>query len=339
MISFPCQSCGVSISTRFLRTGELAHCRSCGRETPVPATNGGTSLVVYPQTPSGVADFEAQWRSERAGRANAASAATPAKDWRTFPGPLHLCALLLATTVVGQVLAYLTTIPPLLLVPLVVSLPSLFIALHHRHHAGRWAWEDHFRLRLPLRLLPPLLVMTCGWRPVAVAVADLVEAITPPPEGYNAFFDALVTGHPFWFQILTIAVATGIVEEVLFRGYLLSALLRRYSAWRAILLSAVCFGAFHFNPWQGWMAFTAGLGFGWITYRTGSPLAAIFCHVLNNAVAIILISVPAIAIPGLTSAGGDLSPQRLIVVGIGAATFVSGVFWFRRGFACPRSST
>ncbi|UYZ64535.1 CPBP family intramembrane glutamic endopeptidase [Hymenobacter weizhouensis] len=91
---------------------------------------------------------------------------------------------------------------------------------------------------------------------------------------------------------LMVGISAPILEEVLFRGILLTGLLRNYRPWVAIAQSALLFGLFHLNPVQIVSAGLMGLLLGWLYYRTHSLLLCIMVHALNNLLALWVILHP-----------------------------------------------
>ena len=89
----------------------------------------------------------------------------------------------------------------------------------------------------------------------------------------------------FAWLLLFGAVAPGFAEELAFRGLLQSRLIERWGAPAGIVLSAAVFGAYHFDPRQGLMAFTMGLWLGWCAHRQRSIVNVAFAHAFNNAFA------------------------------------------------------
>lgn len=85
----------------------------------------------------------------------------------------------------------------------------------------------------------------------------------------------------------------GITEELTFRGVILAVFLRHYDAPRAVLFSALSFGAMHIFKILGgvppiwaagnviWAALL-GLFYGYVTIKTGSLLPAMLVHYLSN---------------------------------------------------------
>ncbi|HJD24714.1 MAG TPA: CPBP family intramembrane metalloprotease [Firmicutes bacterium] len=88
-------------------------------------------------------------------------------------------------------------------------------------------------------------------------------------------------------NILVFAVLPGLLEELLFRGYILR-LLRPYGGAFAIVTTAALFALMHGNILQIPFAFLVGLACGWLALRTGRVWPAMLLHFLNNFMAQIL---------------------------------------------------
>jgi len=93
-----------------------------------------------------------------------------------------------------------------------------------------------------------------------------------------------------WFVALTAAIAVGpaIGEELLFRGIILRSLAARLPGGLAVLLSAILFGAIHFDALQGLGAMLIGLYLGFLALATGSLWPAIAAHAINNLLCALL---------------------------------------------------
>ena len=94
---------------------------------------------------------------------------------------------------------------------------------------------------------------------------------------------------PWWLTITTMAVVPAICEEFFFRGFVLSALLRRRRPAAAVGWTAVMFAVFHvvsgsvlsverFLP-----SLLLGAYLSWIAWRSGSLWPSIALHALHNA--------------------------------------------------------
>ena len=101
------------------------------------------------------------------------------------------------------------------------------------------------------------------------------------------------------------------VEEVLFRGLILSGFLSHYSTRKAVLASAILFGLLHLNPWQIIGATIYGILLAWWFMQTGSILPCLFGHALANTLALSVKALLRLEIPGFTGEFGRVEFQPL----------------------------
>jgi membrane protease YdiL (CAAX protease family) len=133
--------------------------------------------------------------------------------------------------------------------------------------------------------------------------------------------------NPWWILFLLVVIAP-LTEEPLFRGLMLRGFLLRYSALKAIVVSAILFAIMHMNPVQLATAFILGLLFGWWRLRTRSIWPCIWGHALNNGI------VPFVAMAGMHFAGYSVDdPSDEIVFhplwfdAVGAIMAATGLVW------------
>lgn len=88
-------------------------------------------------------------------------------------------------------------------------------------------------------------------------------------------------------NLVIFALLPALLEEFLFRGYVLQAL-RPYGSTFAIVVSALLFGLMHCNLTQLPFAFMLGLAFGYFTLRLNNIWVSCTIHFLNNAIAVLL---------------------------------------------------
>ena len=86
------------------------------------------------------------------------------------------------------------------------------------------------------------------------------------------------------------------MEECLFRGLILRGFLNRYRITKAIMLSALIFGAFHLNIFQFFPAFLLGIFYAWLFIKTRSLLLCILGHVMHNVLIIVFLLHPQISV-------------------------------------------
>jgi membrane protease YdiL (CAAX protease family) len=99
-------------------------------------------------------------------------------------------------------------------------------------------------------------------------------------------------GDSWLLALLVVGVGAPLSEELLFRGFLLSALARsRLGFWGGAVLSTALWTSLH----AGYSAvgivevFLIGLFFSWLLWRTGSLRVAIFCHALYNSLIVVVL--------------------------------------------------
>lgn len=93
------------------------------------------------------------------------------------------------------------------------------------------------------------------------------------------------------FGYFIIGLLAPLVEELVFRGAILRALLRwKSNPWIGIIISAVMFSAIHMNPAQMPHAFLIGILIGWMYYRTDSIVPGVVYHWVNNTIAYVLFA-------------------------------------------------
>ncbi len=92
---------------------------------------------------------------------------------------------------------------------------------------------------------------------------------------------------PLLLNLFTYAMLPALVEELLYRGWLLGAL-RPCGERRALVLSALLFGLAHGNLTQLPFALLLGLLFGYLYLHTGRLWPGMAVHFLNNALSVVL---------------------------------------------------
>ena len=86
----------------------------------------------------------------------------------------------------------------------------------------------------------------------------------------------------------TVAIITPFAEELLFRGFILGMLMKRYSDTQAIVISSAIFAIAH-EPIAMGLAFGGGLLYGWARIRTGSVLPGMIAHAIWNGFITIIV--------------------------------------------------
>ncbi len=106
-------------------------------------------------------------------------------------------------------------------------------------------------------------------------------------EPYDGQYNADPGLLPLALNLLTYALLPGVVEELVFRGWILGAL-RPFGEGRALLLSALIFGLAHGNLTQLPFALLLGLMLGYLFLTTGRLWPVMIVHALNNSLSVVL---------------------------------------------------
>ncbi|NQT65880.1 MAG: CPBP family intramembrane metalloprotease, partial [FCB group bacterium] len=148
--------------------------------------------------------------------------------------------------------------------------------------ALRLNYTNPLNFLLVLIAAVPLLLL-------AGILGQLINNIFPVSEAYLEALENLVTvqQNGLWFTIFVVGVLPGICEEVMFRGFILSAL-RKKGVWYGIILTAVLFGAFHLDPFRLLPAALLGIWLGFIAMKTNSLYVPILAHFAQNTITILI---------------------------------------------------
>lgn len=123
-------------------------------------------------------------------------------------------------------------------------------------------------------------------------------------------------GEAMALAVVAIGIAPGVCEELLFRGALqrwlrhkLAARDSRGAAGLAVVCSAAVFGALHWDPVHGPLAFLLGLYLGAAALLSGEVWTPIACHMANNSLAVAaglwLSAAPPITAPPATAPAAE----------------------------------
>jgi len=127
-----------------------------------------------------------------------------------------------------------------------------------------------------------------------------------------------MSGRQVIIAVVIIGGMPGVAEEFLFRGYIQTRLTARWGAALSIFVTALLFGAAHFDRFQSPATFIMGLYLGLIAYRAGSIRPSMWCHAINNGGSVLLTWLAG------QHAGGDVTEQGSVAMqaGIGGGVLL-----------------
>ena len=124
----------------------------------------------------------------------------------------------------------------------------------------------------------------------AIIPSTYIQELMPELPNYAEKEFELIMNNRFGYFV--IGLMAPLVEELVFRGAILRALLRwKSNPWIGIIISAVMFSVIHMNPAQMPHAFLIGILLGWMYYRTDSIVPGVVYHWVNNTIAYVLMAV------------------------------------------------
>ena len=128
-------------------------------------------------------------------------------------------------------------------------------------------------------------LMCAGAMGIGMVVGTLLNFALTLPFGVdagdtNTLANLMQGSDPFW-RILTVGILAPIVEECVFRKFLIDRTVK-YGEWVAILTSSLMFGLFHGNFSQFFYATLLGGIFAYVYIRTGKIWITILFHMIIN---------------------------------------------------------
>ncbi|HJZ42995.1 MAG TPA: CPBP family intramembrane glutamic endopeptidase [Hyphomicrobiaceae bacterium] len=105
-------------------------------------------------------------------------------------------------------------------------------------------------------------------------------------------FVQFVSGSDWLLALMVVGVGAPLSEELLFRGFLLSALAQsRVGFWGAAFIVSGLWTALHVGYSLAGVieVFLIGIYFSWLLWRTGSLRVALFCHALYNSLIVLVL--------------------------------------------------
>jgi uncharacterized protein len=149
-----------------------------------------------------------------------------------------------------------------------------------------------------LALRPPAgAPLVYGKALLAMVLFQLLVSVVQHSLSEDTFADlrpmqSLLAGREWVLALLVVGVGAPLAEELLFRGFLLSALAAsRLGYAGAALVTSALWTALHLGYSGGGLSevFLVGLFFSWLVWRTGSLRVAIFCHALYNSLIVVVL--------------------------------------------------
>lgn len=167
---------------------------------------------------------------------------------------------------------------------------------------------------------------------IGAEIIALQEYVLPIPKALieqQAPMETLMKEQPIWWLMLVVAVVPAVVEEMCFRGMLLSSLRDNGKRWIGLLVTAAAFSMFHFLVYRLAITFVLGLMLAYLCWQSRSIWPGVLAHMMNNGFAVIRTQYPGVVkLMGIdpTSESNHL-PIHVIVI---AVLLVIAAIWISR---------
>lgn len=179
--------------------------------------------------------------------------------------------LLVKMVLIPQILAMLL---PLILFLFLIKNRSQTLLLHRR--------PPFFGTIIAI-LLAVMLNPAVRW--FGILIMKLYPPSTAGAEKIQQIFE-LMMSLPLWQLLVLFALVPAILEELVFRGFVLSGLRQSGRRWQAVIITALFFGFTHLTLQQSLNAVVLGVLLGFIAVKTGSIVPCIAYHFVHNGLSV-----------------------------------------------------
>ncbi len=201
---------------------------------------------------------------------------------------LALALLLIAVIYIGGALSVKSGLLAIFVTQLMIFLIPVIYALYTKRDM-----EKTFRLRLPgIWDILGAILMIIGAMIIGTILTSVTSAVFKNSAvEMNRSTLGLFDGN-FLQVFLLVAVAPAVCEEIMFRGFVFSALESKTGYRKAIIIAGLIFGIYHMNPVQAVTTTFIGIIICIAAYKSGSILPGMIMHFVNNALSCVLAFYP-----------------------------------------------
>lgn len=163
---------------------------------------------------------------------------------------------------------------------IIIDLIIILIALKKVKKVSSGNFKIKYLNKFNYKLLFSTIFLIGGYYLLYESSIGIMMEKVPVPKFIEEEFTRMFL-HPY-STFISAGIRAPIFEEIFMRGIILVGLLNRYSPKKAIIVSALIFGAWHLNIPQFVDATLGGLILGTIYYKTNSLILCIAAHMANN---------------------------------------------------------
>lgn len=209
---------------------------------------------------------------------------------KRVPDIVEILAVFVAVTAANYAfskLGVMTGVPlAAMLLPELAMLAVTFAAVAAR----RTKASEAYPVSVPkLRLLPASLVTAVGaffgMMFVTFVMAYVAPGVTNTAD--SNLYENFLKDNGYLVGIIGVVIVPAFCEELIFRGYFQSRLMKVCPPWAAILVCGLIFGVSHFSLYKLLPITVMGVALSYIVYKTESVGFAVLLHMVNNAISLV----------------------------------------------------
>ena len=150
-----------------------------------------------------------------------------------------------------------------------------------------------FRIKgTSLRYILGGILMIFGAIIVGMIITNVVSAIFPSSASEATELQNSLIGDDIISTLFVVAIVPAVCEEMMFRGYVLTAFENKFKPKTAILISACLFGIYHTSIVRFFATAFLGYVICYVAHKSKSLLPGMIMHFINNAISVISLYYP-----------------------------------------------
>lgn len=148
-----------------------------------------------------------------------------------------------------------------------------------------------FHIQMPnIRHLLGAFLLWLGTGSGVLLLSNLLSMIFPnDSQVLNDEYMAILEGIPFAGGLFLMAFLPAVCEEVMFRGYILTAMKQKMTLWGAIVLVSLLFGMSHLSLIKLLPTMLLGIALAYAVEQSGSIVSSALMHFLNNGLSVFVL--------------------------------------------------
>ena len=200
-----------------------------------------------------------------------------------------ICVVLIAVLYLGALLQINFGLTGVLGTQLLILLIPLSVVLYTKKSIKE---TYGFRKTSPVNFIAGILLMFGVLFLGIIVTVFMAQFFPDDAAAASESLDELVAGHGFWYVLFIVAITPAFCEEMLFRGFILSAFKARYKVVTSIILVSVIFGIYHLSIVRFFTTAVLGSALVLAAHYSKSIFPGVLMHFMNNSLSVFQMFFP-----------------------------------------------